>query len=256
MPEPDRLVRLDGARNFRDLGGYHTRDGQNVRRGVLFRSDGLDGLSAADVAVVAGLGLRTVCDLRGELEAAARPDVVIDGAELIAVPMGEATADHGDLIALVAGGEMAEVTDADMADIYRSILGRFAIPVGRLVSLAADPGRRPLVFHCAAGKDRTGVAAALLLGAVGVPVDSVLDDYELTNRYRSAWRIAQLRPELAARGIDIDLMRPYFSAPRPALAAALAWLDDEYGSIEGYLLGPAEVTPGALEQLRSGLLEP
>ncbi len=256
MPEPDRQVRLEGARNFRDLGGYRGWDGRTVRQGRLFRADGLDGLTAADLGVLAPLGLVTVCDLRGALESAARPDARIDGAEVVALPMGEGAADHGDLIALVASGELPGVTETDMADIYLSMLERFAAPLGQLVALAADPDRLALVFHCAAGKDRTGVAAALLLGALGVAPDTILDDYELTNRYRSAWRIAQLRPELAARGVDIDVMAPYFSAPRVALATALDWIDARHGSIEGYLQGPAGVAPGTLERLRDSLLEP
>ena len=98
------------------------------------------------------------------------------------------------------------------------------------------------MFHCAAGKDRTGLVAALLLAALGVSERDILDDYELTNRYRSAWRIAQLRPELAARGVDIDVMTAYFSAPREAMAAALEALVAEHGSLEGYLTGPAGVS--------------
>jgi protein-tyrosine phosphatase len=254
-PAADRLVRLEGARNFRDLGGYTGADGRTVRFGCLYRSGELGALTDVDREVVAALGVTTICDLRGPSEADRVPDVAIIGAEPVALPMGEGDADHGDPIGQVERGEIAGVSEDDMARIYVSLLDRFAAEMGAVVTLAADPDRHALLFHCAAGKDRTGLVAALLLGALGVADDDVLDDFELTNRYRSAWRIAQLRPELAARGVDIDVMTAYFSAPRPAMAHALATIEADHGSVEAYLTGPAGVTAATLEALREHLLE-
>ncbi|HTY73546.1 MAG TPA: tyrosine-protein phosphatase [Actinomycetes bacterium] len=255
-PTVDRLVRLEGARNFRDLGGYRGTDGRTVRYGCVFRSGELATLTDADRTVVAGLGITTICDLRGPGEVELMPDGTIVGAEPVGVPMGEGDADHGNMIERVARGEIAGVTEQDMAAIYVSLLDRFAPEIGSVLTLAADPARHALLFHCAAGKDRTGLVAALLLAALGVSRDDILDDYELTNRYRSAWRIAQLRPELAARGIDIEVMTAYFSAPRSAMAHALDRLDAGHGSLEGFLTGPAGVAPRDLEALREHLLEP
>jgi protein-tyrosine phosphatase len=255
-PSVDRLVRLEGARNFRDLGGYRGADGLTVRYGCLFRSGELATLTDADRTVVAELGIATICDLRGAAEAERMPDVPIVGAEGVELAMGEGDADHGNMIDRVARGEIAGVSDEDMADIYVSLLGRFAPEIGSVLTLAADPDRHALLFHCAAGKDRTGLVAALLLAALGVSRDDILDDYELTNRYRSAWRIAQLRPELAARGVDVDVMTAYFSAPRSAMVHALATLEAGHGSLEGFLTGPGGVAPATLDALREHLLVP
>ncbi len=221
----------------------------------MYRADALATLTGADLEVLSGLGIATVCDLRGLNEAAATPDVDL-GARYVAVPMGEGDADHGDLIGMVAAGTIPGVTEADMAGIYASLIDRFAPQLGELVTLAADRDRHALVFHCAAGKDRTGLAAAMVLGALGVADYDIVADYEMTNRYRSAWRIEQLRPELAARGVDIEVMRAYFSAPRAAMVAALAAVDAGYGSVLGYLTGPGGVAPTVVDELREALLEP
>ncbi len=253
---PDRLVRLEGTRNFRDLGGYRGVDGRTVRYRRLYRADELAGLTEADLSVLRELGVTTVCDLRGTGEAEQAPDVVLTGAERVSLPMGEGDADNGNLVGRVANGEIAGVDEAFMTGIYLSLLSRFPAEIAGVLALAADPDRHALVFHCAAGKDRTGLVAALLLAALGVSEHDILDDYELTNRYRSAWRIAQLRPELAARGVDIDVMTAYFSAPRETMAAALQALVAEHGSLEGYLTGAAGVSDATLEALREHLLEP
>jgi protein-tyrosine phosphatase len=253
-PARERLVALEGCRNFRDLGGYRTADGRAVRWGRLYRADALGALTPADLEVVAALGVRTICDLRGEQEAARDPDAPIAGADRVGAPMGEGDSDHG-FIERLRSGEMAEVTDADMARIYGLMLDRFGEQIRLVFDRAADPDRHALVFHCAAGKDRTGIIAALLLGALGVPVDDILDDYELTNRYRTSYRIAELRPLLADQGLDIDKMLPYFSAPRVAMADALAGLDTQHGSIEAYLTGPVGVPSATLATLRDHLLE-
>jgi protein-tyrosine phosphatase len=253
-PARERLVALDGCRNFRDLGGYVAADGRTVRWGRLYRADALGSLSPDDLERLAGLGLRTICDLRGEREAGETPDAVIVGTECVGAPMGEGDSDHG-FLERVRRGDMTEVTEADMARIYVVMLERFTDQIRLVVERAADPGQHALVFHCAAGKDRTGIVAALLLGALGVDTDDILDDYEATNRYRTANRIAELRPLLAERGLDIDVMIPYFSAPRAAMAEALAALDEQHGSIDGYLTGPVGLSAGTLGDLREHLLE-
>ena len=139
-----RLVALEGTLNFRDLGGYAAADGRTVRWGRLYRADALGALTAPDLEVLAALGIATVCDLRGVNEAAALPDVEIAGSEYVSLPMGEGDADHGGVIGRVVSGELAGITEADMAAIYASLLERFAPQLGRIVTLAAEPDRLPL----------------------------------------------------------------------------------------------------------------
>jgi len=110
-----------------------------------------------------------------------------------------------------------------------------------------------LVYHCTAGKDRTGLVTALLLSVLGVDEATILDDYELTNRYRSKWRVEELRPQLAEQGLDIDAFLPLFTAPRKALKTALAGVRERHGSVEGYLDAHG-LDPGVLDSLRTRLV--
>ena len=117
-----------------------------------------------------------------------------------------------------------------------------AAPVfGTAVTQAADPANHPMVFHCTAGKDRTGLMAMLLLGALGVADDEIARDYELTTHYRSRKRLTVLRPQLEAAGVDVDAVLPFLTAQAPVMAATIAALEARHGSIESYLTGPAGV---------------
>jgi protein-tyrosine phosphatase len=112
-----------------------------------------------------------------------------------------------------------------------------------------------MVFHCTAGKDRTGLMAMLLLGALGVPHDEIVRDYELTTHYRSSKRLVVLRPQLEAAGVDVDAVLPFLTAQAPVMAATIAALEARHGSIEGYLAGPAGLDGRTLADLRAHLTD-
>jgi protein-tyrosine phosphatase len=141
-----------------------------------------------------------------------------------------------------------------MQETYRGFVrkstNRFVEFFGHLLE-----SNEPTVFHCTAGKDRTGLTAALLLSTLGVDDAQILDDYELSNRFRSAVRLGEIRPLLAEKGIDIEGFLPLFTAPRRAMAAALAGVEGTYGSVEAYLTGTAGVAPATLDALRADLLD-
>jgi protein-tyrosine phosphatase len=124
-----------------------------------------------------------------------------------------------------------------------------------VVRNAADPANHPLLFHCTAGKDRTGVTAMLILSVLGVADEDILDDYELTTTYRSGRRVEQLRPELERAGVDVEAVLPFLIAPRPVMERTMAFVRERWGSAEGYLTGPAAVTPKTITRLRATLLE-
>ena len=208
LPEPGRAVLvgrslgLRGAVNARDLGGYRTAGGRVVRGGVVLRSDGLNRVTAEDVDPLGALGLRAVVDLRSSDEIReAGPDLLPDCVTshhlpLLATDFDINTTLRGALSdrsarkqrGLLGHGRAA----AMMTGLYRWFV---TDPVARerfaaLLRLLADPDGVPLLFHCSAGKDRTGWAAALVLTALGVDRETVLADYLLTNE-RSAvgcWR--------------------------------------------------------------------
>lgn len=169
-PGRDRLVPLAGAMNFRDPGGCRTADGRTVRWGCVYRSDGLDQLTDADVELLAGRDIRLVCDLRNDREVTEAPSRLPDHPDLRRrrFPIGGDTGETASILELILAGDIREFGAKAMADLYIGVLEAAAGTFAEVVRLAADPANHPMVFHCTAGKDRTGVAAALLLGALGV----------------------------------------------------------------------------------------
>src|ERR1035437_8010473 len=180
---PARHLNLAGASNFRDLGGYPGKDGRALRWRQIFRSNHLGHLTAADIELLRGLGLKSAFDFRGTEERAA----AMCGLEEIAVhslpiePSVVAT-----LRARLAAGAPLASADAleVMRDSYRNYV-RYNTPSFRALFAHLLEDSAPLVIHCTAGKDRTGFACALILHALGVPDDLIAEDYLLTNRFYS-----------------------------------------------------------------------
>ncbi|MDE0496484.1 MAG: tyrosine-protein phosphatase [Acidimicrobiaceae bacterium] len=259
----DAVVNLEGARNCRDLGGYPAAGGRHVRMGALFRSDRLSTLTLDDLEELGSRGIRTVIDFR------AGPEMERDRSRLwpgvtshISLPVGDTVDGDISMVDQIFEGRLRSVSEDDMAGLYLQMIGTYGERFARLVAMAADVDHLPMLFHCTAGKDRSGIASALLLEALGVDREAVLDDYCLSNELRSHQRIAELTPEFAKIGIDIDDVRAILSAPRGVMATVLAELDDRYGRLsnastatgaEGYLLAHG-LDAASLEMLRANLL--
>ena len=257
MSDEDRLVRLEGTLNFRDVGGYATASGYRVRRHRVYRSDSLAAIGDSGWEQLTELGIREIFDLRHEIERRTAPYQAPDGisATWLAIGPKEVQTEAKDVFELLKSGGPDDFTLQYMIDMYGRIFEDHAVVFGELLTHLADPDRLPAVFHCTAGKDRTGIAAALLLSVLGVDRETVLHDYELSNEFRSERRIEVLRPRLEEEGIDVERVRPYLSAPRPALEAALAAVDLEYGGVQGFLVERAKVSEGILDGLREVLIE-
>jgi len=246
---PERLVPLAGAFNFRDLGGYPGRDGRRTRWGVLFRSDTLHELTGSDLEVIRSLGLTTVVDLRTrrELERTGRGPL---GSEPLAYHHLSVIREGGEGEAVAAPAPAGE----DLAGRYLWYLDVGAQPLVEALSLMAEPGHLPLVFHCAAGKDRTGVLAALVLDILGVDRRDIVDDYMITGgrmelilgRYRSD-------PVLAERMAAVPASR--FGVEADTMDRFLRVLHDRFGGARRWALdcGLSPDAPAALEDL---LLDP
>lgn len=237
-----RVVALQGARNFRDFGGYPTDTGGCVRRGVLFRSNRLSGLSDNDIATLEGTGIATIFDLRAPREREADPTAWQSGQLAIhAWPPG-----HKRRLVDMAMEypQTAEGAESLMRDFYADLPRVLGHAFGAILCRIAE-GRTPCIIHCSAGKDRTGVAVALVLSALGVPRDLVLDDYAMTDRIaasdddvarslfvgrdggdqaRQAMH-SHFRPEMIA------VMR---SAKPAFLQSAFAGIDRDFGSLPEY----------------------
>lgn len=248
MPQhPDRVLPLQGATNFRDLGGYPGHGGRVVRWRRLFRADHLAGLTDADRDTLAALGLARAFDFRGEAERAATP-YTLPG--VVQHPLSIEPSVVQRMQDMVAAGSRltAEVTAALMRELYRALINdqahRFAELFAQL--LQADA---PVVFHCTAGKDRTGVAAALILLALGVPRDVVVQDYLLTNQ---VFR----HPPAAGSDTPDDVLAVLWRVETGFLDAALQAVDADQGGIDAYLRRRLGLSDAALEALAARFLQP
>jgi protein-tyrosine phosphatase len=247
----DRRVPFEGIQNFRDLGGYRTRSGGMVRWGLVFRADALHGLSASDLALYGQLGLTTVYDLRRDVEREQLPNPVPSRPlTVLSEPVG------GQSVAVATAAERLTADDGErvLLELYLGLIDNAAVQIGELFGGLAAPDGLPAVFHCHAGKDRTGIAAALLLEALGVERDPVLDDYELTARYRRREHQDTSFQRLVEAGMTPEAAAGVLSAPRWAMEQALADLDRRHGGVEPYLTGPAGLSPADLHTLRDRLV--
>jgi protein-tyrosine phosphatase len=239
-----RLLPFAGALNFRDIGGYPVAAGGLTRWQAVYRSDSLHFLTASDLAAFDALGVKAVYDLRRPAELARFPG-----------PRGHVHLEvaSGDLAGWPAGSLRTRRDGEEwLAADYLSMLATAAPAFGGLFTHLAADGELPAVVHCLAGKDRTGMAIALLLTALGVDRATVLDDYELTSQHLAS-RVPEVVEALAKLGITRPAAEGLMSAPRWAMAQALRELDEAHGGIRRYLLGPAGLTPSALDALRASL---
>lgn len=253
----ERLVALEGTRNFRDVGGYRCSLGR-VRWGRVFRSDGLHRLTGGDRRYLEKLGVRLVCDLRGVGEAEAEPSrLPADGVERRHIPIEPTVGDGPSIDDLIRAGEIDSLVVQDVVGFYlEGLLADPGAPAAALGALAGGISRGSAVVHCTAGKDRTGLVVALLLSLLGVSDDDVVFDHELTNRYRTPGRLEELRSELEPRGIDIDRFRPYFVPSGEVLMGTLETLRRLHGSVERFLTGAGGLAPEAIDELRRRLVLP
>ncbi len=240
------IALLQGASNFRDIGGYRSADGRRVRCGQIFRSDHLAGLTSEDLARLASLGIGHSLDFRGAAECAATP-YDIPGVQRVALTIEPTVIAR--MQALVAQGVVptAEETVELMRETYRDFVNRNANTYGRFMKhLLEQP--TPQVFHCTAGKDRTGFAAALVLSALGVDRATIEHDYLLTNQLykRDARLEGQGHPHV---------MKVLWQVQPEFLHAAFEAVDVQHGGMTDYLHGAIGLTPQELAELQRMLLE-
>ncbi len=246
--DPRRLVRLDAVHNFRDMGGYPTADGRTTRWRRLFRADGLYRLTPEDLEVIRGLGLRTVIDLRTFLELDERGTFPHDQHPVAFhhVPVIDST---------WSAADAEQATDAAdfLEDAYLSILDQGSARLAEAFTMLCEPDALPAVFHCAAGKDRTGMLAMMVLGCLDVSDEYIVADYALTAEGMERMREWAKReyPELFER---IAAGPAVFSSAVPeAMMRMIGHLRQRHGSILEFVLGLG-VSPDAIEHLRRELL--
>jgi protein-tyrosine phosphatase len=249
-----RHVLLEGCLNLRDIGGYETAGGRHVRVGCVFRSDELHKLTDDDLTAVAALGIRVVFDLRNIDERTARPNRLPDGVDLLERVTPSTQGPTRTTEEQIVRNELPMADDVEFAGVYRRLLEHLAPELRIILEQAVDAPSRPLLFHCAAGKDRTGIATAVLLGLLGVPDESILDDYELTTKYFTERKLESLAERAAEYDVTEDRLRPLLEARRPVMAAMLEHVRDTWGGFDGYALEHVGLDEEFPERLRAALL--
>jgi protein-tyrosine phosphatase len=253
-PDATRVIVLEGQGNFRDLGGYRAVDGRHIKWGMIYRSGELSHLTEVDYRRLSTLRIRTVYDLRDQSERTSQPTLwgagavnafvsaktgVISGA---LSPLSDPTID--------AGRARAALGDfyAQMPDLYA--------PEFRVIIHELLEGHAPLLLHCTAGKDRSGVASALVLAALGVPRETIVQDYALTDQLLKP-STEPPKTEFMRRfqALPSDVQHAMMSADPAYIAAAFRSMETRYGSVKGYLSTELGIGPAEISRLRALYLQ-
>jgi len=240
---------LAEAPNFRDFGGIDVGGGRRTRAGVLYRSEGLDELSAADVETLAAIGFRLVCDLRTSSERERHRSRLPEQrpAVMLAHPASEAVDvnPEGTLLTLEGGPE--DAASEYMLRQYRAFPSALATTAREIVDRMLA-GEVPVLIHCAAGKDRTGFVCSMLLYALGASDETIEAEYLRSDDHYGAARIASEVQRRVGRPADPNVVDG-FRVRTAYLEAAFSALRDEYGSFHGYLEQAMGLTPERREAL-------
>jgi protein-tyrosine phosphatase len=265
--ERSRRVELEGQSNFRDLGGYRTADGRVVKWGQVYRSGELHKLSGEDVAVLAGLGIRTAASFLTDEEVTTRGSDRLP-ADTRELPLPIASGNAEELTRVVnearKTGDFSKLPPDANPNIHRLLVHEGREEYSTLIRDIMDPANRPMVFHCSHGVHRTGTAAAILLAALGVPRETIREDYLLSNTYRSEeveYRLGALRKAAAAtlgvpeQEVDMTNIRAFYILEAAYIDAAFDEIEREYGSVDNYLSEGLGLTHDDVQRLRDELLD-
>lgn len=260
----ERLLPLEGGRNFRDLGGYRGADGRQVRWGRIYRSGVMSALTAEDLTYLAGLGIRTVCDFRSVEERGREPSLAGSVTELVTFDYAMDYSDIGEIVrapsreaAITAFSDgyigFAQTLTPHITDVFQRLLRREA----------------PLAFNCSAGKDRTGLMSALILSVLGVNRADIVADYALSERFvPPETYLAALRGEGPAAATLGEAERAFFAqmpepvarvllgTPAEVMEQTLARLDAEHGGPVTFVKARTGLSDTEVDYLRATYLYP
>ena len=273
LPEPtpastrDRHVALEGQHNFRDLGGYETVDGRTVKWGEVYRSGELPGLTDEDVDKLAELELRTVVNflLPEEIEKKGS-DRLPEGTREVPRPIsGDRAAQQTMMVtSAIMAAEFDKVPPEINPEFHRLLVDEGRDVYAALLRDIVDPANRPLAFHCSHGIHRTGTATAILLSALGVPWETIREDYLLSNEYRRGdvseeldriRRMAAQKKGIAPEEVDMTNVEAFYVLDGAYIDGALAAAVEGWGSMDGYIREGLGLTDEGIDRLKAELLE-
>lgn len=256
-----RLLNFEGVSNFRDLGGYTTDTGKTVKWGKLYRAANFAETSRADQQVLDRLHLHALVDFRSSAEKEEEPNQLPKkpGYLIVEIP----TMDGGDnsvseeIMARFESGDFSDFDpDAFMVEANRQFATTFTPQFREFIGVVQQAKGEPVVWHCSAGKDRTGFAAAILLRILGVPEDVVIQDYILSREYALAARQKELTLVRILKGEEAaDKLQILLGVEEPWLQAAFDTIDETYGSFDNYVSEALGLSDEDVTALRAELLE-
>ena len=251
----ERRMPLEGAVNFRDLGGYRTTDGKRVRWGQILRSDNFSRLSERDRQFISHLGLATVCDFRTDAENRRMPNRLPASNKLRHLRMPIQHGEHDPAFAFerIKKGDIQWLSEEFMAKGYVLTIENFSSLWCDFFTALASPEHRPFVFHCTGGKDRTGTAAALILSLLDVPEETIVNDYAVSATY-IAGVLKMINRQLEEMGVDPEEVAPYFTVTPSRMQTLLDHIRNTYGSAYEYLVHKAGIEPDIIERFKKDML--
>lgn len=252
--EDHRKILLDGTSNTRELGGYKTEDGRSLKWGVLYRSDKLSELTDADQEYLLQLGIKRVIDFRSSEEKQNEPDQLPSTLKYIEMPI-EADGAIRPKVEAILKGDLNEDVGAILVETNKEFISDFSgVYKGFIESLIEN--QEPTLFHCTAGKDRAGFAAALVLLAVGVPEKIVIEDYMKTNKYTEETIQDYINKiNLYSLGsVDAEILRPLLGVEERFIRAALDEIKQKYGSVENFIRDELKIRDESIIELKNFLL--
>lgn len=259
----ERELDLENSINVRDLGGIPTQDGKHVKWGKVFRAGALPNLTEADKAYLAEVGLKTIIDLRSDHEIEEQPDTYPEGVEWVNIQLGGENTNPNDISQMMQA--MKEMKpDSDGSEIMGEFGKKFA-QRGDLFKeefeIFLNPEKQNILFHCTAGKDRTGHTSAMFLYALGVDKETICDEYELSNYFRSKKAQpgmnsdGQMKAMVEKYGIPEHAMIMMNGVHRNWLNMFFAEVETQFGSLDNFLAQECGVDGAAKEKLREMYLQ-
>ena len=253
--EEHRLLPMDGSHNTRELGGYKTTDGKTIKWGKLFRSDKLSDISKTDQAYLQNLGIKKIVDFRSEQEKAEDPNIIPTGISYVEMPISVDGAMRSKIEAVLKGETDREV-QSFLIDANKEFVTNYADVYENFLRGLIDEDA-PTLFHCTAGKDRAGFAAAITLIALGVSKEDVINDYMKTNAFTQE-RIEEILGQIELMSLyqsDVEILRPLLGVEQIYIETAFRTAEEKYGSLESFIRDGLNISDEDIQKLRNKFLE-
>ena len=250
----DRRIIEGATHNLRDLGGLFTKDGYQVKWGMLYRSDQLNGVKKKHYEGLEQLGINSICDFRLEKHIKKKPDrwPGLDTMHRVHIPIGDGNVKGREVLKKFKD----DTYDAEdhLTEANHNYVVKYQDEYRRFFQLVLQGENYPILYHCTAGKDRTGFASAMILSALNVDRQQIIDEYMMTNYYAHEHIEKNVRLGARLLGVDQDKVRAIAGVRLRYIEEAFSTIEAEYGSVENYLCEALEVCDVEVEQLKGLLL--